>query len=281
MKILALLTAGVLSAPLISCGNGASEVAHLSRTVDSLRVALDSTSRELEDLKFGPDRLLASAKTAFSTADYDKAISEARELSRRHPSSLQKDSAERLIVSSEAAKERIVAEQRRKAEEEARAEKARLASALRKMQSSYDQVREVTHYFDRNVSQYVNIGGSKVLLYMAKSKYGSPNLYFSIRYQADDWLFIESYLIKADDQTFTVTPGFQEVERDNGYGGIWEWYSTLAGSRELDIVRAIISAKKAVIRYDGKQYYRDRTITSSEKQSLKNVLDAYAALGGS
>ncbi len=72
--------------------------------------------------------------------------------------------------------------------------------------------------------------------------------------------------------------GFNKVERDNGYGGIWEWYDTSAEERELEIVRAVIKAKRATLRYDGQQYYRDRAITMDEKSALQRVLDAYGVL---
>ncbi len=44
------------------------------------------------------------------------------------------------------------------------------------------------------------------------------------------------------------------------------------------IVKDIINSKTNKLRYEGKQYYSDRTITSAEKQGLKNVLDAYEGL---
>jgi hypothetical protein len=37
---------------------------------------------------------------------------------------------------------------------------------------------------------------------------------------------------------------------------------------------------RAVIRHNGRTYYKDRTITSNEKSALKRVLLAYEALGG-
>lgn len=68
------------------------------------------------------------------------------------------------------------------------------------------------------------------------------------------------------------------MSRDNGYGQVWEWYDTPAESRELEIVRAVISARRAVVRSVGRQYYDDHTVSGEEKAALQRVLDAYDAL---
>ena len=65
-----------------------------------------------------------------------------------------------------------------------------------------------------------------------------------------------------------------------GYGGIWEWYDGAVERRDVKMVQAVIAASKVTLRYNGKQYYDDREITTAEKQALQNVLDAFVALGG-
>ena len=264
-------------------GRQNAELAYQTHRADSLAAELKSVRGELDDIKFGPERLLALAKAALERKSYDEAVSLSKELSRRHPNAPEVAEGARLVRLAETAKEQAAAETRRRAEAAARAEKERAAQALRNMRSFHDEVRDLTLYFDRNVSRYVNTGGSRLLLYIAKPASGTPNLFFSLRYQADEWLFVQSYTIKADDRTFTISPSYGEVERDNGYGGIWEWYTTAAGTHELEIVRAVIRSARTIIRYNGQQYYRDRTVTAGERQSMQNVLDAYDALkaGGS
>ncbi len=46
------------------------------------------------------------------------------------------------------------------------------------------------------------------------------------------------------------------------------------------MIKAIISSKQAIIRFEGKQYRNDKVITPIQKKALENVLDAYLALGG-
>lgn len=66
-----------------------------------------------------------------------------------------------------------------------------------------------------------------------------------------------------------------------GSGDIWEWYDTEMDNRLYEIIKDVINSKVAKIRHNGKQYYKDRTISVKEKQGLQNILDAYEALGGS
>jgi hypothetical protein len=48
----------------------------------------------------------------------------------------------------------------------------------------------------------------------------------------------------------------------------------------MEWIRAIMSSKRAIIRYHGEQSDVDREITSAQKNSLQNVRDAFIALGG-
>ncbi|MFH1962664.1 MAG: hypothetical protein ABIJ30_07310 [bacterium] len=157
------------------------------------------------------------------------------------------------------------------------AEKRHLALALRKMRKEYDKIEEITWYYDKTTPRYDN--RNNLHLFIGKTKDSLPWLYFRIRYSGDDWLFIEKYIIKVDDEKFEIIPSYGEVKRDNSAGKIWEWYTCAFRDKE-HIVRAIISSKRAVIRYKGSQYYKDRTVTKAEKIALQNVLDAYKALGG-
>lgn len=54
----------------------------------------------------------------------------------------------------------------------------------------------------------------------------------------------------------------------------------LMDNRLYNIVKDVINSKAVKLRYNGKQYYKDRTISTKEKQGLQNILDAYEALGG-
>lgn len=264
---------------LQSCGGGISQEEH-DKTVlenESFKKEIEDLKREIEDLKFGADKLLNEAKKLFTNKQYDQTKWKSNILIDKHPTSEEAVEAKKLIekAEKEIEKEERLAEKKARAKEEAN--KKRLARATSKMRKNTDEMKEITWYRDRNTTRYNNVNSFH--LYMGKKENGSPWLRLRIQYKGDDWLFIDNYNIKTDNDTYDVRPT-ERIERDNGVGGIWEWYDESLNSRTYSMIQDIITSKSVKIRHNGKQYYRDRRISSREKSALKNVLDAYEALGG-
>lgn len=227
---------------------------------------LAATQAELDDVKFAAERLLSQAEAALQKEDLKEAQRIAGLLTDKHPGTQQAARAAEIVTLIE----------QKIAEKEA-AEKAKLASATSKMRKDVDSVREITFYADKSTTQYNN--RNSFHLYIGQ-KVAQVWLRLRIQYTADDWLFIESFAIKADDRTYNVAPDYFDVERDNGNGAIWEWYDYAVERSDVKMVQAVIASKKTILRYNGQQYYSDREITAAEKQALQNVLDAFVALGG-
>jgi hypothetical protein len=173
-------------------------------------------------------------------------------------------------ILSQSEEKRMTLESKRKSETEERKK-----TALRKMRTKYDDIKGITWYQDKSTSNYTNV--NNVYIYIGKEKTGGPWLRFRIQYAGEDWLFIEQYIFSVDGKNFEVIP--TEVERDNSTT-VWEWYDTGIETAPHELIHAIIQSKNAKVRYVGRQYHKDRTITASEKTAMKNVLDAYEALGG-
>lgn len=280
IRMLQILTIGFLISGLISCsGVSQKDYDTLKAQMDSLIVENGKFKKEIEDLKFGAENLLSQAKVHLENKDYDNAKSKLESLIKRHPASQQVIEAKKLLMDVEnGIKEQKLAEEKAKLEKE-KAERERLANVTKKLRTKYDDVNEITWYYDKSTPYYAN--NNSFHIYMGKEKNGSPWLRFRIQYAADDWLFIENYTIKTDSTSYTIDTSYGEVETDNGYGGIWEWYDVPMTNLLYGIVKDVIKSKSVKLRHSGKQYYKDRTITEKEKQGLQNVLDAYKALGGS
>jgi hypothetical protein len=272
-RALHFLTVSFLMTIMISCG-GVSQ-----KEYETLKTENEKLKKEIEDLKFGPDKLLNQAKVYFDSKDFIKAKEELQTLLDKHPATQQATEAKNLLTKVEnGIIEQKLAEEKAKLEEQ-KTEKERLANATKKLRTSYDDVKGITWYYDKGTPQYTNYNSFH--LYMGKEKSGKPWLRFRIQYAADDWLFIESYIIKTDNESYTISTSYGEVETDNGSGGIWEWYDIALDNRLYNIVKDVIKSKTVKLRCNGKQYYKDRTLTAKEKQGLQNILDAYEALGGS
>lgn len=178
-----------------------------------------------------------------------------------------KDTNESSVYSNES-----IIEQKEKPSEEF------IKTSLKKMKTKYDDIKKITWYYDKSTPESNNT--NNIHLYIGKEEGKKPFMRFVIRYSSSDWLFIENYNIKADSAVFTISTSFGDVERDNSYGSIWEWYDTVVDNKILLIVNSIIDAKNVKIRYNGQKYYNEKTVTQKEKTALKNILDAYIALGG-
>ena len=154
-------------------------------------------------------------------------------------------------------------------------EKRRIASAVQKMSKNTDKIEGIDWYRDRSSPKYNN--ANAFYLYIGKRGAGAPWLRLRIQYHANDWLFINSFTVVADGQRFDRSA--VNFERDNN-NMIWEWYDENLSSSDLQMIRAVIASKEAVIRFNGRQYRKDVNITTAQKAALQNVLDAYTALGG-
>jgi hypothetical protein len=262
--------------------------------LNQLRGEVATLKSELDDLKNGPSRLYESSNALFKQAKYREALTAATTLIAKHPGAPEakkittiKSQAEAKLAALAAAKKaeelakKRAAELKEKqakqaAEAAKRREKERLARALSNMRTKYDSVKGSTWYYDKSSPHFIN-SRSNLYLYMGKEQGQEPWLLFVNVYVAEDWLFIERFIIKADSQTFDMEPpsyGDGSIERDNGSGGIWEWLDIPASERELEIAEAVANSKHAIIRYEGKQYTKDRVVSSAEKQAIKNILAA-------
>ncbi len=108
-----------------------------------------------------------------------------------------------------------------------------------------------------------------------KTTNDSIKLFLNIQYFADDWLFINDYKIRADDQLFTIVP--KKVFRDNETD-IWEFSKIEMGEKEIEAIKYIAGSNKAMLRYSGTDFFSDREITDDEKKDLQLVLSLYAAI---
>jgi len=154
---------------------------------------------------------------------------------------------------------------------------AEFKSALSKMRISKDSVKNLKFYYDKSSPQYRNRNAFEI--YAGQEAGSDPYLRFNIQYFGEDWLFIKSYFFNIDGETYEITPSYGEVETDND-SQVWEWYDVNPSSENIEMIQKIIKSKKTVMRLEGRQYYKDVTITQTQKTALKNVLTVYQGLGG-
>lgn len=271
-QVLQFLTIGLFLIVTIGCG-GVSQ-----NEYDILKAENEKLKQEIDDLKYGPEKLLSQAKMFIDIRDFNNAKIELQILVEKHPSSHQAIEAKQLfIVVENGIREQKIADKKASIEKE-KAEKERLTNAKKKLRTKFDDIKGITWYYDKGTPYYTN--DNSFHLYMGKEESGKPWLRFRIQYAAEDWLFIQSYVIKTDNESYTISTSYGEVETDNGIGGIWEWYDVPMDNKLYSIVKDVIKSKTVKLRHNGKQYYNDRTISEKEKKGIQNILDAYFAFGG-
>lgn len=283
MRLLLLLAATI---PLISgCGPSQSEYNQAVKHAAQLEDEVKSLKAELEDLKFGANRLLTQAKNAIQDKNDGQAKKYLGELMYRHPAS--SESVEGKVLLAQVDARAAAEEQKRKQEEERKAKEERqalerkqkeermaLERAVRNMKKKSDEMNGITWYRHRNAQ----ILGTYIQAYFGSKNQSSQSypLRLKLQYYADSWLFVRTVTIKADDKVYEL--GRQNFERDNSSGKIWEWVDISVPDHQM--FSHVMSAKRVVIRFNGDQYYNDFTVPQSQLSQLRDVYQAWKAMGG-
>lgn len=137
---------------------------------------------------------------------------------------------------------------------------------------------ELTWIKPKSAPQYIDQNG--IYCYFMKDINGVSNFRLRIQYHADDWLFIRKYQFSIDGKAYEFIPN--NVETDSGNGGrIWEWCDEeMTQDSDIEIIKALSMAKKAKIKFIGRQYHNIRSITKQEINGIKDALDLYNGMGG-
>lgn len=98
-------------------------------------------------------------------------------------------------------------------------------------------------------------------------------LRFKIKYYGDDWLFVSSYKIAADDYRWQSPKA--PFERDHSSGSVWEWSDVAASDKYIEVAKALANSAKSTIRFQGNQYYSDKQLQDDQKEGIKSILKLF------
>lgn len=154
-----------------------------------------------------------------------------------------------------------------------RIEQRRLASVA-KLRKKEDRVEGITWYQHPNRPKYLN-SRSTVYLYIGAKPGYRPTLRMKVQYAASDWLFVDSvYAWQNGLKELLITGPF---DRDNN-STIWEWRDVEPDGYQIEVLRSLGKAKKAILRFEGAQYKRDVELSAGDKRAILDVLEAYDVL---
>ncbi|UGB37693.1 hypothetical protein [Frateuria soli] len=260
---------------LAGCGPSQEDYDRANKRTAELEAKVSALQAELQEVKFGASRLLAQAKSAYQVENDGEAKKLLVDLLKRHPASPESTEATALLAlvdSRIAAKE---LERKRKEEQKAKEERLLVERAAKNMKKNFDEIKGVTWVSHRNAP----ILGKYVSLYFGTDGNGAANypLRLKLQYYGDDWLFVRSVIVKADDKVYEL--GRMDFERDNSSGYVWEWIDMPVKNYEM--LNQWMSAKRVVVRFNGDQYYDDFTLPREQQTQLREVYQAWQAMGGS
>lgn len=137
--------------------------------------------------------------------------------------------------------------------------------------SYYDEVEDYTLFIPTK-----NIGVFQCVM--------NPCVYFSdtegdigwllFRYAGENWVFFDSLIIKTDNNKYTKTFAYGEVEEEMGMEGVMETVEIPFDKEMYKMVEDIAHSTKAVVRFSGKHMY-DYELSEQDKQILQQFLDCY------
>jgi hypothetical protein len=151
-----------------------------------------------------------------------------------------------------------------------------IARLMKKVHKLKDKITGDEWIEPVNAPQYVN--QNAIYAYFPVSGSTPTGLRLKIQYVADDWLFIRNYVFNIDGTTYNYIPN--EVKTDNGGGIIWEWSDQAMINENKKIIEGLANAKSAKIRFQGRDYQKDKIVTASQLQNIKIIYDLYNAMGG-
>lgn len=250
--------------------------------VNDSDVSLNSSNVSLDSKE-----LLIKANNYFSKYQIEESKKELLILLKKYPISDEVNEAKKLLIDAnyELIKIKKTDDSIRKVEE--KIEKLRIKEATKSLRKEVDKLENITWYTDKTSPRYSNYNG--FYLYVGDSGYGFPNLRLRIQYKGDKWLFIKKYKIYIDDVEYrTIETKYGDVKRDNGYGGVWEWIdisiNNYSNNEEIiddfTLLYLISRGKDVKVKYIGSKYHEIKTLSNKQKKAIKNVLEAYRALGG-
>ena len=256
-----------------SCGNPELEkkVEQLQARIDSFQTANTALVKELDGYKYAPEKLLVSAQKAFEKRSRTSVEEIYQQLFTYHPESKEFEAVKGMIDQFNA--EDIAKAQQLEKEKEA--EKAKRMKAVSKLKKKFDDVTGITWYYNPYFTHYNN--SNHTSLYIGKE--GSRAwLRLVMSYEGGDWIFFKHAYLSYDGNTYTVPfDEYRERKSDNGGYSVWEWLDVSVDESLLAFLKDMVNGKSLKMRLSGK-YTHTKTLSSTEKKALQDVLMAYDVL---
>ena len=89
-------------------------------------------------------------------------------------------------------------------------------------------------------------------------------------------LYVVEASVNQDRSSVRITMS-QDMD-DNSGGKVWEYIDDFADASDMEMLRAIASANEVLVRFQGKDYAVDMTLTDTDKAAIRQTLEVFDAL---
>lgn len=150
------------------------------------------------------------------------------------------------------------------------------------MRKEEDRIENLSFYYPKAWRFYANGNWAAdircfILPYLGRS--GDETwLRLVYNYTDDDWVFYKKVIVVADGERFVQSFKYFDIVHDNEAGDVWEYIDTEVGAYEEEMLWAIANSEETLVRFEGDDYYHDFTVNSTDKQAIKDIMNAYDAL---
>jgi hypothetical protein len=153
-----------------------------------------------------------------------------------------------------------------------------LAKTVKGLVGVHDAMRDITWYKNSTSPKYGNTNTFYLYFGITDDQVLTP-LRLKITYASDSWLFVKSVWGKADGKKIEIPQISAPIsgwERDNGSGNIWEWSDApIEDAHDIAFFRQLALSKAVTLRFEGQQYYSDRTLSGAQLQAVRDMISAY------
>lgn len=108
-------------------------------------------------------------------------------------------------------------------------------------------------------------------IYSVDNEYLRINFHF----RSDDWIFFKTVILLIGDQKLTFDVA-REKQTDVVSGGIHEWADVILSDSDAKLLQSAFQNNIPVnIRFNGRSYYADRSITSTQRSGYLEIFSYY------
>lgn len=239
--------------------------------VTELQSKVADLEKQLDDCQKGADKIFAKIKISYEKKDFNDVKKLFSEMTSKHLSSELYPKVKAIydtVVAIEKAVQ-IAANQKIQAENEEK------LKALNKLKKDFDDVQNITWYFNPYFKHYTN--SNSISIYIGVNS-TSKWLRLKMSYYGEDWIFFTSAYLSYQGNTLTIPFNeYRDKKTENSGGSVWEWIDVTVTKDIQTFLKSFAQSKDAKMRLSGK-YTKTRNLSNNERQGIIDILNGFETI---